>query len=279
MKKEIFLSLFLFIATFQFSSAQSQVPYGDFEQWGLTFFGTEDPWGWSTSNGQRIEDVKKDSGLNAYHGKYSMLLSIEDGAARPEAWATFGLSQHPVYLIGYVKLFLTDSDTASIKITLYENSLPIDSGYWEGTIPINNFTQVRIPISQNNLLADSAYIDITEKNMNPVYLGSKFWVDYLSFDSTTGIAETENEKQLLNVYPNPVSDFINMKFNKDFYTQGIIYLYDLMGNKLREINVDEIIITGEIFSINLSDLPQGLYFLKFECGDEEDRIKIMKLQR
>jgi len=79
---------------------------------------------------------------------------------------------------------LAPSDTVSIRIKLFFQGKETDSGAWFGTKSIENYQQINIPISQHSALADTALIEITGGDHlmdNKPGKGSKFWVDYLSF--------------------------------------------------------------------------------------------------
>jgi hypothetical protein len=79
-----------------------------------------------------------------------------------------------------------------------------------------------------------------------------------------GISETSAE--LMEIYPNPVRDFIHLKYDKDCR----IELIDLTGRQCRQSTSN---------SIYVKDLKQGIYFLKVYSlkGRLLNQFKIVKL--
>ena len=73
--------------------------------------------------------------------------------------------------------------------------------------------------------------------------------------SVTGINESE-DNNLLNIYPNPAADVCTIALNENI-SQLTIDIYDLLGNKIKELS------TGNIKSveINLSEISNGIYIL------------------
>jgi hypothetical protein len=165
-------------------AAPIAVPNGDFENWDSQLR----PIGWYTNGcplcqGAPFDEyqVRKDSQI-VYHGNYSAEL-IYNYYYQAYGRIKFALSTHPNNLQAYVACHLYSPDTVSITIKLYKNKHVVDSGYWQSTTSIANFTQVNIPISTNATLIDSAQIlikggkTIAPNNINSTTL----WVDDLSF--------------------------------------------------------------------------------------------------
>ncbi|WP_346882487.1 T9SS type A sorting domain-containing protein [uncultured Algibacter sp.] len=89
------------------------------------------------------------------------------------------------------------------------------------------------------------------------------WAELLAFNDSSGdslvfennVLNTESFdfKDDITIYPNPTRDYINITASVDNYT---IELYDVKGTKLR-ITKNDVNDT-----INISNLPNGIYFLK-----------------
>lgn len=66
----------------------------------------------------------------------------------------------------------------------------------------------------------------------------------------------------LKIYPNPVKNYLNVDFNLDYNeVSGLISLIDLQGKTLYFEKLDE---SNYSISINVSNLPIGLYLIKFK---------------
>jgi len=60
--------------------------------------------------------------------------------------------------------------------------------------------------------------------------------------------------QSINIYPNPISQFLNIDSKLSI---SKVEIFSIFGNKVKEINSD-------FKSINVNDLSSGIYLLKFE---------------
>jgi hypothetical protein len=79
-------------------------------------------------------------------------------------------------------------------------------------------------------------------------IGDPRWVIMYS-----GISELKNIAQI-QVYPNPADNYLNIK------TKGpcIVAIYNTMGMKVRELNIED----SSVYTLNISDLTPGLYLIK-----------------
>lgn len=86
--------------------------------------------------------------------------------------------------------------------------------------------------------------------------------------STSGIRSSMN--QPLSVYPNPVSDVLHIDENL-FRNQNTLNLkiYNLSNQLVMNVKTDQ-------YSINISSLPGGLYYLKFDSDGREYVIRFLK---
>ena len=73
---------------------------------------------------------------------------------------------------------------------------------------------------------------------------------------------TNEPRQEFTVYPNPVNDQINIRFNSQ--RDGFYAIYDVVGNLVKAEQV-----RGELTTIDVSNLESGMYFIKLqdEKGD------------
>ena len=79
-------------------------------------------------------------------------------------------------------------------------------------------------------------------------------------------------------YPNPCRDFINLQLIAVGDEEVDVRVYDVMG-RLRIKEVLQLNGFGtQTFKIDLSELPQGIYFLRVERGDKFFKNKIIKVR-
>jgi hypothetical protein len=81
----------------------------------------------------------------------------------------------------------------------------------------------------------------------------------------------------LKVYPNPVRDMLVINSTLPEKTDLIIEIRDITGKKVREEKLEELSGVSEN-TLNLSNLREGIYFLKFYSADKK-YYKIIKIQK
>ena len=92
-------------------------------------------------------------------------------------------------------------------------------------------------------------------------------------DQTTGAIIPLSEDQV-SIYPNPVNSIVNITYpSTDLVTR--VNLYDLNGRQLRSLVIDQYDQTGNL-ELEVSDLPNGIYLLQFQAGDQVITKKLFK---
>lgn len=74
---------------------------------------------------------------------------------------------------------------------------------------------------------------------------------------TSSIDETELAR-LITIFPNPAHEYILMEYDSEAVSPSLIELYDYSGRKIKEISAAGI---HQNLRIDLSDLPQGVFFI------------------
>ncbi|MFH1321671.1 MAG: T9SS type A sorting domain-containing protein [Bacteroidota bacterium] len=125
------------------------------------------------------------------------------------------------------------------------------------------------PVSQTtgiayNLLAGSYNVVVTDYN------GCEDSIN-VTVGNYTGINQYLNNNQKFIIYPNPFIEGITLQFNLPGMEDIQIRIYNVLSEMIYEE-----IITANQHSINLSDLPGGIYLLQLE-GEQIIRKKIIKL--
>lgn len=277
--KSILIAVYFFIGVHK--HAFSQIPNSDFENWQWIGGWYENPDEWTTNNAQ-LSSIEVGKDTNAYQGNYAMKLKNYNTYYRAWAQIKFPIATHPFKLIGYVKCRLADNaDTVSIKITLLNNGLQVDSGVWLGTSSISNYIQIKIPLSQNTSIIDSAIIVITggsHLTNNQPGMGTEFWLDNLSLDFTNGVQNLKKNESQFNIFPNPASQYVMIEFTGEIHSSRIIgiKLYDIIGKEIKIIENKELLNGNKQSNIDLSFLPNGLYFMELKTNQEIEFKKIIK---
>ena len=100
---------------------------------------------------------------------------------------------------------------------------------------------------------------------------SHFYIDHVVFlkDAYDNIYEINNENSMtFNVYPNPANDFINIEINNNYDSNFKISIYNSLGIKVIE--------TSNENTINIEDLPSGMYFINVMTEKFSRTEKVMK---
>lgn len=90
----------------------------------------------------------------------------------------------------------------------------------------------------------------------------EIWRFFNQYSLTTQI---ENETDLISfsLFPNPANENISIDFGKNIFAK--IELRDMQAKILKESHLE-----GEIHTISVADLPQGMYCIKVQVGDKEE---------
>ena len=88
-------------------------------------------------------------------------------------------------------------------------------------------------------------------------------------DAPLSIEEKFNTNDLINIYPNPVTDYVNIQIKGNLTTEDI-QIYDRLGRIVRDAKIS----SGKN-KIKITGLPSGIFFLKMRIGDKEIIKKIL----
>jgi hypothetical protein len=97
-----------------------------------------------------------------------------------------------------------------------------------------------------------------------------FLIGCAGWNGSTNIENTES-KAIFNIQPNPSTELITVKTNKNPINR--IFIYSASGQlikEFKELNVDS-------FQINIANFESGVYFLKIENGDKFSIRKFVRM--
>ena len=81
-----------------------------------------------------------------------------------------------------------------------------------------------------------------------------------------------NLKLSFSIYPNPVDSFVNIS-SRMAGNEVEVEIYDLLGR----LNISKTQVASNLMTMDVSQLSQGLYFLKLTMGDLQQSRKFIKL--
>jgi hypothetical protein len=83
-----------------------------------------------------------------------------------------------------------------------------------------------------------------------------------------GLKENDNGDKLINIYPNPTSDILNLDFNNIATTENyFVKITNLLGQIVQETKLEK--------TLNISSIKNGIYFL--QVFDKENLIATEKI--
>ena len=99
-------------------------------------------------------------------------------------------------------------------------------------------------------------------------------IKYLSFyDFTTDINETQMPAvKTLLTYPNPASDILNIDLTGTKNGEGRISILNIEGKVMQTQKTSGM----DMVTLNISQLPQGIYLCRYISGTETKTVKIVK---
>ena len=99
-------------------------------------------------------------------------------------------------------------------------------------------------------------------------------IRHLNFsDTTSGLNEPLTaQNQILSVYPNPISDILNINLTGIGRGEGTLSILNFEGKTLlsRQVNNEGIL------SLDISHLPTGIYLCRYSNATEKKTVKIIK---
>lgn len=144
-------------------------------------------------------------------------------------------------------------------------------GYWKST-DATPFTLANSIQFRN----DSVYVNVhTAANANGEIRG-QVGRGFQCYSVTTGIDDNSlSSVGLLNIFPNPASEILNIQFNSDGNQTLQLIVMDASGKQVHSENLSGG--QGAVNqNINIKDLPKGLYFVKLQSKNKYKVVKFVK---
>ena len=95
--------------------------------------------------------------------------------------------------------------------------------------------------------------------------------------SAAGIASLETNISDITIFPNPASDYLNVKFILPEPSSVNIELFDITGNKA-QVLFTEAEMSGEVNKpFDISSHPKGIYFLRVNAGGISSLQRVIKM--
>lgn len=132
------------------------------------------------------------------------------------------------------------------------------------TYSINNIS--KMTFSPGNILIDQINGNDVQYNLDSVR--------YIAFQLyTVGVQEHNAIEQKISVYPNPVRSILNIDLRNIVNESGTIQILSMNGSLLKS---NPITSNSGCHQVDVSNLAQGVYLCKINCGHKTETIKFIK---
>ncbi|MDB5228154.1 MAG: hypothetical protein JWN78_2347 [Bacteroidota bacterium] len=165
-----------------------------------------------------------------------------------------------------------------IMITMYKNGVEVGTGSLNQSDSMPDFTSFSIPINYYNVtdIPDSADIRMGSSFNFPAHLGTKLFVDKLSFDgfvsAVNNIKPDLFELDGMKIFPNPARDRLIIENLFEDNKECSVTLFSFKGESIKEIKLA----AGEHTAhMEVGDLSPGFYLLVMKKGDRVFSKKII----
>ncbi len=176
--------------------------------------------------------------------------------------------------------YLTDGKVVAINQTTfksYEVTVNTDGTFLLDSIPAGNYKLYAIPAAQFSSNYSTTYYPNKPNESNAAVLtltGHIFDLDlYLVPAQTTGIIDQQNPTASLNSYPNPFSSQLTIVSEKYTDTPTDIQVVNLQGLVVKTLQQT---FNKDVVTLELADLPAGIYAIKLSSATKNDIIKAIK---
>jgi hypothetical protein len=138
----------------------------------------------------------------------------------------------------------------------------------------SNGTQTAYALSNIKKMSfSSGNLTVTKTdNTNGVYALNNLM--FLNFtDLSTNVEEPLSvQKQMLSVYPNPVTNVLNIDITGTVQEEGTLIIFNFEGKPVLNRQVSH----AGVLSLDISHLPKGLYLCRYANMTETRTVKIIK---
>ena len=157
-------------------------------------------------------------------------------------------------------------DNTLANIDIGESLNPDEFGILIDTFSPNNDSWKEISVIFT-ATQESNYISVRNE------IGGDGWNQVDNFSITLSNLSIDESNQKINflLYPNPATSSITLDFKQNI-SSGLLTIYDLSGKSLsrKEINNESFV------SLDLNNIPSGVYFIKLDFEKKSDVFKFLK---
>jgi hypothetical protein len=295
--KNTFLILGLGTSFFLLSTKPTSAQIADpgFENWDSIPFGPAKnflPEGWAewgnVINGENGTEWPVTRTTDARTGNYAIQLkNVESESFSAATIMTYSgeidqfITKIPVSnrftkFEGYYKYETPGDDAFQIIVIMFNGEDIIGIGELNESNTATEYTKFSVPIiymSPASVTPDSVSIVIKAGKDEDFVIGSTLIIDDVTMAFASGLNDTHTSLDAhVTAWPNPASDIMNIAINGHVKGAVKLDIYNTLGTSLKQVEIENPSVTN---SINLSQLPKGLLFIKISDGYSSKTIKVL----
>jgi PKD repeat protein len=240
-------------------------------------------------NGQKIRTYADKFDQHSFTQIDALIVPVvQSEAAAYNSYVTFyiwdGTTTYPENIIAQKKLFIRDIPGNFSNVVEFDSPVEVEGPFFAGyriNYVDNNSDGISEDLFAVSIVQDRNYSGGTNSlyvEANSVWstATAKFGIKTsTAIRPVTCIVDVENFEieNKIEIYPNPASDIIYISTGElNYGTEFELNLYDITGRIVMNENT---FVTQEDISINVSDLPQGLFVVSLNFGDNIVTRRIM----
>lgn len=167
------------------------------------------------------------------------------------------------------------NDTADCRVLLVNQRTPVAGGRFKTNTPTgtSGWQQATINLTYvNGLTPDTLWVLMSSSSLdkNPK-AGSILWIDDASVTLPTGINQLLNGEEEIEIFPNPSNGVFSVHSLAANNEEQFIEVYNMLGEKIYSTIGNK----QKTYTIDISNSPKGIYYVKLHMGEKINTKKIV----
>lgn len=167
------------------------------------------------------------------------------------------------------------NDTAECRVLLVNQRNPVAGGIFKTNVAtgVSGWALATINLTYINALTpDTLWVLFSSSSLdkNPK-AGSILWIDDASVTLPTGINQLVNAEEEVEIFPNPSNGIFSVHSQTNNIEEQFIEVYNMLGEIIHSTTANKQL-PG---TIDISQYPKGIYYVKLYCGKKCNTKKIV----
>jgi len=178
-------------------------------------------------------------------------------------------SSHPGQVIFYMADDYANTVCSSLESWAANNGMANCTKFSDAAVNMGDYGQPGMP----KIVVLGGTDHKIYYNQNSASQGIDMAIDQALNDITSINSRTDLNLNI-STFPNPTDNILNLKYHLDQSSQVNIEIYNILGAKVSSFKTDHQTSTGDhLEKINVANLKNGTYFLKFNTKEIDRTIK------